>query len=52
MPNYQNGKIYKIVCNITGLVYIGSTIENLTERLWGHVYHYNSYLDGKRRYNF
>ena len=49
MPNYQNGKIYKIVCNITGLVYIGSTTEKLSERLWGHVYDYNSYLDGKRR---
>ena len=25
MPNYQNGKIYKIVCRKTNLVYIGST---------------------------
>jgi hypothetical protein len=36
---YQNGKIYKIVCNKTNLVYIGSTTEKyLCNRLKGHVY--------------
>ena len=25
MPDYKNGKIYKIVCNITNEMYIGST---------------------------
>ena len=29
MEKYQKGKIYKIVCNKTGLVYIGSTIQPL-----------------------
>ena len=27
---YVNGKIYRIVCNITGEQYIGSTIQSLT----------------------
>ena len=27
MVNYQEGKIYKIVCNKTGLVFTGSTTE-------------------------
>ena len=36
MNKYQNGKIYKVVCNITNEVYIGSTRRRLIERLWGH----------------
>ena len=27
MVNYENGKIYKIVCNETGSIYIGSTAQ-------------------------
>jgi hypothetical protein len=37
MPDYTKGKIYKIVCNITGEIYIGSTIQPLSRRLSGHV---------------
>jgi len=33
---YQQGKIYKIVCNITGEIYIGSTIDTLEKRLSNH----------------
>jgi len=33
---YQEGKIYKIVCNITNEIYYGSTIETLEERLSIH----------------
>ena len=34
MPDYSKGKIYKIVCNVTGLVYVGSTCEpTLARRL-------------------
>jgi hypothetical protein len=33
---YKNGKIYKLVCNITDLTYFGSTIQTLKERLRGH----------------
>ena len=46
--DYANKKIYKIVCNITGKVYIGSTSKKyLSERLSGHRRHYNSYKLGK-----
>ena len=49
--NYERGKIYKIVCNITGKQYVGSTTEpSLARRLAGHKGHYNSYLKGKRDY--
>ena len=41
MVNYQNAKIYKIVCNSTGLVYYGSTCEiTLARRLAGHTKDY------------
>ena len=51
MVNYQQGKIYKIVCNTTGLIYIGSTCENrLSGRLSHHVSNYKQYLTGKTNY--
>jgi hypothetical protein len=51
MPDYSNGKIYKIVCNITNECYIGSTCEPiLARRLAGHVSKYKSYLNGKYHY--
>jgi len=34
--NYSNGQVYKIVCNITGEVYIGSTTQPLSKRLSHH----------------
>ena len=34
--DYANGKIYKIVCNITGEVYIGSSTTTLAKRLYHH----------------
>ena len=36
MNKYQKSKIYKIVCNITNEVYIGSTITKLNRRLYKH----------------
>ena len=51
MVNYNLGKIYKIVCNTTGLVYIGSTCEpTLARRLVGHRGKYSLYLKGKCEY--
>jgi len=51
MVNYQEGKIYKIVCNVTGLVYIGSTCEPiLARRLAGHRKNYNKYLNDKYQF--
>ena len=47
MVNYQLGKIYKIVCNTTGLVYFGSTTEpNLSRRLAKHTAHFRQYTNG------
>jgi hypothetical protein len=45
--DYSQGKIYKIVCNKTGLVYIGSTCKTLDERLKQHEYDAKRYLDKK-----
>lgn len=36
MPDYQKGKIYRIVCNETGEQYIGSTTQTLAQRLGQH----------------
>ncbi len=39
MVNYENGKIYKIVCSETNQVYYGSTTQKyLCNRLAGHKY--------------
>ena len=51
MPDYQLGKIYKIECNVTGKVYIGSTCEpTLARRLAGHITNYKRYLKGTYHY--
>jgi hypothetical protein len=52
MPtNYQNGKIYKIVCNVTDEVYIGSTCEpTVARRLAKHVGSYKAHKKGKCGY--
>jgi len=48
---YQNGKIYKIVCNKTNLVYIGSTTQNyLSDRLKGHRCNYKRFLNNNYNY--
>jgi len=39
MPDYKQGKIYKIQCNKTGLVYYGSTCQKLSNRLHQHKVH-------------
>lgn len=47
MNKYQNGKIYKIVCNITNEIYIGSTIRTLDKRLIRHVADYKNNVQRK-----
>ena len=48
VTDYSQGKIYKIVCNITGDIYIGSTKEKyLSRRLQRHKYLYKDFLNGK-----
>ena len=41
MPDYSNGKIYRIICNNTGNMYIGSTCCALSRRLAQHKSDYN-----------
>ena len=36
MPNYKNGKIYKVVCSESNRVYIGSTTQRLSARIYKH----------------
>ena len=51
MVNYQQGKIYKIVCNTTGLIYVGSTCEQrLSQRLTKHVATYKQHLKNNYAY--
>lgn len=38
MPNYENGKIYKLTCDKTDKIYIGSTVCTLKQRLANHKY--------------
>lgn len=51
MVNYSLAKIYKIVDNTNGNIYVGSTCEpTLARRLAGHVGNYKQYLKDKYRY--
>ena len=36
MRDYSKGKIYHIVCNITGETYYGSTVQKISTRMGGH----------------
>jgi len=46
--DYKNGKIYRLVCNKTGLVYYGSTTQPLYKRKWTHKGLYNLYTKGDK----
>jgi hypothetical protein len=49
MSKYQRGLLYKLVCNKTGLLYVGSTIQSLTERKSKHLHDLKRWRrDGKR----
>jgi hypothetical protein len=41
MPDYSNGKIYKLVSDKTDMIYIGSTTTNLNIRLSAHKSYFN-----------
>lgn len=47
---YQFGKIYKLVWNLINMIYIGSTINELFERLRTHMNGYKLWKDGKKGY--
>ena len=46
--NYSNGKIYKIIDCTTDMIYVGSTIHTLADRLKGHEDKYKYFLSGKK----
>ena len=51
MVNYKQGKIYKIECNVTGLIYIGSTCKKkLSGRMSEHRSDYRKHMKGKKKY--
>ena len=51
MVNYENGQIYKIVCNTSGYIYIGSTAQKkLSVRIGGHRKNYERYCNGKTNF--
>jgi hypothetical protein len=45
--DYKNGKIYRLVCNKTGLQYIGSTTQRLSKRLYLHKNGFKRWKEGK-----
>ena len=47
MPDYKKGQIYRIVCNITGKIYVGSTIQSLSCRLTEHRSQYKKFKEGE-----
>lgn len=50
MPNYQNGKIYKIWDNSYTKCYIGSTVEELSSRMSHHRKDYRKWLLEQKTY--
>jgi hypothetical protein len=46
--NYSNGKIYKIVDNVSDMIYVGSTCKTLEQRLSEHEFRYKYILSGKK----
>jgi hypothetical protein len=50
MPDFKNGKIYEIVCNKTGCVYVGSTAEKrLSSRMGDHRRKYKAWKNGTQK---
>jgi hypothetical protein len=47
---YKNGKIYKIIDNTNGNIYIGSTCKKLCQRIAQHRKSYKRYLEGNFNY--
>jgi hypothetical protein len=48
MPDYNLGKIYRVVCNTTGLTYYGSTTqETLARRMVKHRSDFKRFFEGK-----
>lgn len=52
MPNYTNSKIYKIVNDINGEIYIGSTANTLSKRMCCHKYYATKLGKTSKIYSF
>jgi hypothetical protein len=50
MPDYQNGKIYKLINTESTLTYIGSTTQTLAQRKAKHHENYKCWKKGKTNY--
>jgi hypothetical protein len=51
MPDYQQSKIYKLYSPSKNLVYYGSTVQPLSQRLAGHISSYKLYIkDNNKKY--
>jgi len=50
MVNYENGKIYTIRSYKTDLVYVGSTTQPLSKRMYDHKLNYNKWLKNSKNY--
>jgi hypothetical protein len=50
MVNFNNGKIYKLISNLSDKMYIGSTCQSLPRRKAKHKNDYKRYLEGKANY--
>jgi hypothetical protein len=51
IPNYQNGRIYRIICNVTGEDYISSTTLPLCQRLAHHMQEYKQFMKGTNKHS-
>jgi hypothetical protein len=51
MPDYTKGKIYKLICNETNKIYIGSTCQELSKRKADHKNDYNRWQINKTTKN-
>ena len=50
MPDYKNGKIYCLRSHQTEDIYIGSTTQQLSQRMTDHKKHYKGFLNKKYHY--
>ena len=48
--DYKNSRIYRIICDNTNEMYIGSTCQSLSKRLAKHVSHLKLWKKGKSRF--
>jgi len=51
MPNYLEGKIYKLWSPSKNIIYIGSTTQSLSKRLSKHISNYKCYKNNTYNYN-